>query len=144
MSAENAVQRKVWLKIGRTSIMFRCNTGKGWVSGAGPAYRMTDGSVRIPAGRTVLLGLGLSNGEPVKGTSDLIGYTPVVVTAEMVGQTLAVFTAVETKRTENGKTSADQKNFIKQVVDNGGIAGVANSEEAADHIFLMWHARFGA
>lgn len=62
------------------------------------------------------------------GSSDLIGWTPVVVTQEMVGQTLAVFTAIETKA-KGKKATGAQNNFIGAVVHDGGIAKVAYSVE---------------
>lgn len=63
-----------------------------------------------------------------KGSSDLIGWTPVTITPEMVGKKLAVFTAVEVKRNKFGKYRAtnDQKHFIAAVKNNGGKAGVAD------------------
>ncbi len=138
MSAESTVQRQVWLGMGRKSVLFRLNTGKAWVSGGAPVYRLKDGAVVVPAGRMIALGFSLANTDPVKGSSDLIGYTPVEITAAMVGKTIAVFTAIETKKSKNGKTSADQLNFIKQVKDAGGIAGVANSPEAGNAIIEVW------
>lgn len=138
MSLEGSVQREVWLSLGRLCRLFRVNTGKGWVSGAGPVQRLADGSVLVPAGRPIALGLAMPNGDPVPGTSDLIGFTPVTVTAEMVGTTLPVFTAIETKRTKGGRTTNDQLSFVERVCREGGIAGVANSPEAAQAIVRTW------
>lgn len=142
MSKEATVQRQVWLELGRDCRIFRVNTGKAWVSGAGPAQRLKDGSVLVPAGRPIALGLALPSGDPLVGCSDLLGWTPVVVTASMVGQTLPVLTAVETKRTTGGKASEAQLNFVGQVAQAGGIAGIANSPEAARSILNTWLARF--
>ena len=66
------------------------------------------------------------NGVPVRcglcvGSSDLIGYTPVLITPEHVGTVLAVFTAVETK-TRRGRAAALQLRFLDSVRDAGGIA----------------------
>ena len=142
MSSEATIQRQIWLSLGRTSRIFRVNTGKAWISGSGPAQRLKDGSVLVPAGRPIALGLALPNGDPLVGCADLLGFTPVVVTAEMVGQTLPVFTAIETKRSKGGKASEAQLNFVSQVVKAGGIAGIANSVESAQAIVDLWHARF--
>ena len=142
MSSEAVVQRAVWLELGRDSRLFRLNTGKGWVSGSGPAQRLKDGSVLVPAGRPIALGLAMPSGDPVVGASDLIGWTPVRITPEMVGQTLPVFTAIETKRTKGGRATEAQLHFVGQVVQAGGIAGVANSADAARAILASWHARF--
>lgn len=142
MASEASVQRLVWLELGADCRLFRLNTGKGWVSGAGPAQRLQDGSVLVPAARPIALGLAMPSGDPVVGASDLIGFTPVVVTEAMVGRTLPVFTAIETKRTKGGRATADQLHFVGQVVGAGGVAGVANSPEAARAILVSWLDRF--
>lgn len=136
MASESNVQRAVWVAVAATTILFRVNTGRAWLSGMGPAgvRKLTDGSVHIQAARPIALGFSSTNGEPVKGTSDLNGWTPVVITPDMVGCRVAVYTAIETKKSNGGRTSADQANFIQQVQRAGGIAGVANSPEAAQAI----------
>lgn len=140
MAAESSVQRQVWAAIAASTILFRINTGRAWLSGMGPAgaRKLTDGSVHLVAARPIALGFSRTNGDPVSGTSDLIGWTPVLITQEMVGSTIGVFTAIETKKTKGGKTSEDQHNFIEQVHRAGGIAGVANSPEAAKKIIEDW------
>lgn len=81
-------------------------------------------------------------GRPIKygvcnpGGSDLIGWTPVVITPDMVGKTVAVFTAVEVK-TENGRPTEAQLNFIAQVLKAGGYAGIARSP--ADAVAILRH-----
>ncbi len=136
MAAESSVQKHVWAAVAATSILFRINTGRGWLSGRGPdgVSRFTDGSVKIQDARPIALGFARTNGEPVVGTSDLCGWTSVLITADMVGCRIAAFTAIETKKTANGRTSKDQLNFIDQVIRAGGIAGVANSADAAKKI----------
>lgn len=140
MAAENTVQRQIWLALGRVSRLFRLNTGKAWLSSLGPAgvHRLKDGSIHIEAPRPIALGLGLPNGDPLVGASDLIGWTTVEITPEMVGRRVAVFTAVETKRTKGGKASEDQINFVEQVKQAGGIAGIANGELLAKGIIDEW------
>jgi len=64
------------------------------------------------------------------GSSDLIGWTPVVVTPDMVGKTVGIFTAVEVKKS-NGRASKSQLNFIDRVKMDGGIAGIATNESEA-------------
>jgi hypothetical protein len=44
----------------------------------------------------------------------------------MVGRKLAIFTAIEVK-TEKGRPTKAQQNFIEQVHNAGGIAGVCRS-----------------
>lgn len=118
--------------------LFRTNSGKAWLSGAGPARRQPDGSVVVPAARPVALGLALVNGNPVPGQSDLGGWLSMTVTQEMVGQLIAVYVAIEAKRTEGGVISEDQLNFVAQVTKAGGIAGVANTPAVAQAIITDW------
>lgn len=58
------------------------------------------------------------------GSSDLVGWTPVIVTPEMVGRTLAVFTAVEAKVGRRHATP-EQARFLDVVQAAGGIATLA-------------------
>lgn len=136
MTSESTVQRAVWVAVAATTILFRVNTGRAWLSGMGPAgvRKLTDGSVHIQAARPIALGFSNTSGEPVKGTADLNGWTSVVITPDMVGCRVAVYTAIETKKSKGGRTSDDQANFIQRVREAGGIAGVANSAEAARQI----------
>ena len=69
-----------------------------------------------------------------EGSSDLIGWTPIVITPDMVGKKVALFTAVEVKLNKNGKYRATekQKNFIKAVIDAGGLATIADSYDDFD------------
>jgi hypothetical protein len=103
--------------------MFRNNVGMAWT---GRVVRNTNGSITIHDPRPLDAGL-------CKGSSDLIGWTPVTVTPDMVGQRLAVFTAIEVKGPK-GKTSPEQTNFIDRVKIDGGIAGVARSADDATQI----------
>lgn len=57
------------------------------------------------------------------GSSDLIGWTSIEITSEMIGKKIAVFTAVEIK-TEKGKVSPEQKIFLDNVKNAGGIAKI--------------------
>lgn len=136
MASESNVQRLAWAAVASTTILFRVNTGRAWLSGMGPpgVRKLTDGSVHIQAARPIAMGFARPSGDPVTGTSDLIGWSSVVVTPDMVGCRVAVFTAIETKKSKGGRTSDDQANFIAQVLKAGGIAGVANSPEAARSI----------
>ena len=71
-----------------------------------------------------------------KGSSDLIGWTPITITPEMVGSKIAVFTAVEVKKNKFGKYRAteEQKHFISAVQANGGRAGVADCKADLERI----------
>lgn len=124
MSTEHNIQQDIRLALSRAgSRMFRNNVGTGWT---GRVVRNTNGSITIYDPRPLDAGL-------CKGSSDLIGWTPVTVTADMVGKRLAVFTAIEVKGPK-GKTSPEQTNFIDRVKIEGGIAGVARSANDAIQI----------
>lgn len=97
--------------------LFRNNTARAWAGN-----RIThhpDSSVTIRNARPIHAGLCL-------GSSDLVGWMPVVVTPDMVGETVAIFTAVEIK-TPRGRPSAGQVNFIDAVNRAGGFAGFSRS-----------------
>lgn len=65
------------------------------------------------------------------GSSDLVGWTPVIVTPEMVGRTLAVFTAVEAK-VGRRQATAEQARFLDVVQAAGGIATLARETDDVD------------
>ena len=134
MTAENNVMRRSWLALSKVmTTVFRLNTGMAWMSNLGPkgVRKLEDGSVHIVSPRPISVGFTYPDGKPVKGACDLPGWTEKVVTPEMVGCKVAVFTSIESKRTEGGKVSEDQKTWMEAVLRAGGIAGVANSPEAA-------------
>jgi hypothetical protein len=97
-------------------VLWRNNVGTGWT---GDAARLADGSVLIRHARPLHAGLCV-------GSSDLIGYRPVVVTAAMVGTTLAQFAAIEVK-TARGRERPEQRHFRTVVTAAGGLAVVARS-----------------
>lgn len=138
MATEKTTLREVWLALGPVARLFRINTGRAWVSGAGPARMLPDGTAVVPAARPVALGLSFPNGDPVVGTPDLIGWTPVVITQDMVGRTLPIWTGVETKASRGGRRREGQINFVQQVQNAGGIAGFASSPEQALEIIEAW------
>lgn len=139
MTAESSQQRAIWLAAGALAgvVLFRVNSGKAWF-GHGAPQRLNDGSVVIPGARPVALGLALTNGDPVVGQSDLLGWRTITITPDMVGARVAVFMAVECKRETGGRTSSQQRHFIDQVRQAGGIAGVANTPGAALAIVQQW------
>lgn len=139
MALEGANQRAIWLAAAALAgtVLFRANSGRAWL-GSGPPRRLTDGSVVIPGARPIALGLALANGDPVVGQSDLLGWRTITVTPDMVGCRVAVFAAIEAKREVGGRTSADQRRFVDVVQRAGGIAGVANTPEAAVRILDAW------
>ena len=115
--------------------LFRNNVGAGWI---GRSVKVTPSNInsirsRIKTGDVVISDARRFNSGLCKGSSDGIGWTPVLITQDMVGNQLAVFTAIEAK-TARGRASPEQKNFIDQVNNAGGIAGVARSGEDAERI----------
>lgn len=73
------------------------------------------------AGTPIVCGL-------LEGSSDGIGYLPVVITPEMVGKKVAIFLGVEVK-TGRDKLKPKQILFMDTVNANGGIALCARTEE---------------
>jgi hypothetical protein len=61
----------------------------------------------------------------------LIGWTSTEITADMIGKKIAIFTALEVK-TETGKISDDQKIFLENVKNSGGIAKICRKLEDLD------------
>lgn len=98
---------------------FRQNTGMGW---AGQATRINHDTVVVKHARPLHAGL-------CKGSSDIIGWTPVEITPDMVGQRVAVFTAIEVKK--SSRATQQQIRFINAVNAAGGIAGIAHSPDEA-------------
>lgn len=64
------------------------------------------------------------------GGSDLIGLRSVLVTPDMVGTRVAVFVAVEVKDTA-GRATPEQTNFLRTILEAGGIAMLVRSPEEA-------------
>ena len=70
-------------------------------------------------GRYVQFGLA-------KGSSDLIGFKKIKITKDMIGQEIAQFVSIEIK-TEKGKLTTQQNNWLTFINKAGGITGVARS-----------------
>jgi len=78
-------------------------------------FRNNIGLAKFPGGARVKYGL-------IPGASDLIGWRTV--------NNRAIFIALEVK-TDGGKVTPGQENFIARVKEAGGIAGVVRSVEEA-------------
>ena len=63
------------------------------------------------------------------GSSDSVGWRPVVITAEMVGTTMAQFVAAEIKTLGYKRVTDQQANFLQQVADAGGLAMIVKERE---------------
>ncbi|MDP3328753.1 VRR-NUC domain-containing protein [Parvibaculum sp.] len=127
--SEHNIMRGIMIAVSKGGArFFRNNVGMGWV---GKSKRFSEptqilvkpGDVVIRQARPLHAGL-------CEGSGDLIGWTPVVILAEHVGMTLPVFSSIEVK-SETGSTSEEQNNFSEQVIQAGGIAGVARSDAEA-------------
>ena len=103
--------------------LFRQNTGQGWVGQSRRFSRpetviVQPGDVLIRNARPLHAGL-------CEGSSDLIGWTQ--------RDGAAVFTAIEVK-TERGRVTPEQAQFVDVVTAAGGIAGIARSVEDAQRL----------
>ena len=93
-------------------------------------FRNNVGRLRTKDGAYVQYGLCV-------GSSDLIGYVPVVITPDMVGRRVALFCAVECK-TETGRISEDQRRFLAALERAGAVSGVARSAGDLETILAPW------
>ena len=115
-NSETRIQQEIRLALGQRSDLrlFRNETGK------------------LPdprTGRWVQFGLA-------KGSSDLIGFKTVKITPEMIGQEVAQFVSIEIK-TERGKLTDVQQNWLRKVKSSGGIVGVARTVKDALQILKV-------
>ena len=123
MQEENNIQRQILLGVSKKSPetrLFRNNVGLGYM---GTVAREEPPVIVLRNYRYVKYGLHV-------GSSDLIGWKSIEITPDMIGKRVAVFASVEVK-TETGKPTAEQKNWIDQVRKAGGIAGVVRSVDDA-------------
>lgn len=95
--------------------IFRCNTGEGWIGKA--IFFSKPAKIEVYPGDVIIrnakrIHFGLTN-----GGGDYIGYSKI-----------GKFISIELK-TDTGKPSDDQLNFIDAVKSVEGIAGVCRSEE---------------
>lgn len=110
--------------------IFRNNVGVGWAGKF--KRRFENGDVLIGNARPLNSGLCV-------GSSDLIGWSPLLISDSMVGSTVAVFTALEAK-TKKLKTTEVQENFLKQVIRCGGFAAVIRSVDDYEKEMELWKA----
>lgn len=103
--------------------LFRCNNGVGWV---GTLVWKRGGRVLLDNARPLRAGL-------VKGSGDLIGWVEREITPDMVGQRVAVFASLEAKE-GTGRPDKDQRTWLQNVKDAGGIAGIVRSVDDAHEL----------
>lgn len=124
---EKTVLKQIMLAASKAgAIIFRQNVGQAW---QGSKVEVKGKTVVIQNAMPITMGL-------TNGSSDLIGWKSFVIEPHMVGQKVAVFVAIEAKREKGGRTSKEQQTFIDAVRSAGGIAGVANSPEAAVELLI--------
>lgn len=113
--SERAIQNEILLAASTAGwTLFRNNVGVGW---AGEASKLPDGSVLIRNPRPLHAGL-------CTGSSDLIGWRPLLIGPEHIGTMVAQFAAVEVK-TKTGRATKDQANFLRVVEEAGGVSVLA-------------------
>ena len=101
--------------------LFRQNTGEGW---AGKMFRSPmPCSVRMNPTDVLIRNAAPLKAGLCKGSSDIIGWKPVVITPDMVGKTVAIFTAIEVKYGTT-RITEEQQNFVDQVNKHGGLAKI--------------------
>ena len=121
---ERAIQNEILLAAsGQGYTLFRNNVGVGW---QGDATRLADGSILIRNPRPLHAGLCV-------GSSDLIGWRPILIGPEHLGATIAQFVGVEVK-TASGKESKPQETFRRVVTGAGGLALVARGPGDLDGV----------
>lgn len=115
--------------------IFRNQVGLGW---QGRVSRFTTvkqitvhpGDVLVRDARALKSGL-------CNGASDLIGWKSIEITPAMAGKRIAVFVAIETK-SDTGKLTDEQENFLIQVLSAGGIGIAAYDVDLTSHEVLAW------
>lgn len=120
---ESNLTKLILLKIAsiRGLRVFRNNVGTAWT---GKVIQRSKNFITLADPRPLSSGL-------CKGSSDYIGWKTVEITPEMVGTKVAVFVGLEFK-VDSGRASKDQINFIKQVREAGGFAGIVKKEQDAE------------
>lgn len=119
--SEKNIQQEIRKAVSQAGgVTFRNNVGQGIL---GRVLKQEGGTFHIVNGRRVDYGLCV-------GSSDLIGWRTITITPDMVGKQIARFMALEVK-TQTGKATAEQINFIQAVRKAGGISGVVRSTDEA-------------
>lgn len=104
--------------------LFRNNVGLGWTGKS--IHISEEANIRVFPGDVVIRSARPLHAGLAQGSSDLIGFQPVLITQDMVGTQVAVFTAAEIKQ-DGGVVSVEQRNFLRVVKEAGGIAFIAKS-----------------
>jgi hypothetical protein len=111
--------------------LFRNSVGMAWQGRITEEQTMVDKNgapvhvVELAAARRVNYGLA-------RGSSDLVGWRPLVITEDMVGQTVAQFVSVECKTKAYSRTTDEQDIWLGQVAQSGGAAYLAREQKAGE------------
>lgn len=92
-------------------------------------FRFQCGHFELKDGRRITVG--------IPGMSDLQGWKSITIGPEHIGKTLAVYVAIECK-SEKGRATDAQIEFIQTVSRMGGMAGIARSVDDAKEIIGVW------
>jgi hypothetical protein len=81
----------------------------------------------------------IQTGMGVHGIPDRVACVPVTITREMVGKRVGLFVAVEAKapgrrREKLGGASGAQANIMREIIDAGGVAMLADGKPDADFL----------
>jgi hypothetical protein len=125
---EKNIQSLIQLAVSRAckTVLFRNNTGMAWTGNQFMHIRKP-GTAQLSPGDLVIRQARPFHAGLCTGSSDLIGWTVKKITPDMVGKEIAIFTAVEVKK-PSGRATKEQVNFINQINQSGGIAGIAKSD----------------
>lgn len=114
MNKETILQRQIMIALSKEGhVCWRNETGQFWT---GKPIHKDGQTVTLSGANMIPVGLCV-------GSSDIIG----------IHRDSGLFFAIEVK-TENGRVTSEQKQFISVVRNNGGISGVARSIEDALNI----------
>lgn len=118
---ETTILQRIRLALGRVPglRLFRQNVGQAWM---GKVISRTPDMIVIKDPRPVQFGLH-------PGSGDLIGWRTIEIMPEHVGRRFAVFVSIEVK-TPTGRVRSEQENWQRVVLEAGGLAVVARSEES--------------
>jgi len=125
--SESTLLRHIQLALtGAGCRVMRNNVGNGYLGEF--VTVLPNGDVVLRNWRRVQFGLA-------PGSSDLIGWHPLLIGPEHVDRTVAVFTSVEVK-TPRGRAAPEQRAWLDAVREAGGIAVLARSQDEAVEFVL--------
>ena len=119
--------------------LFRNSVGMAWQGRITEDQNIIDPKSQRPVYVIELTDARRVNYGLVKGSSDLIGWRPLVITADMVGKTIAQFVAVDCKTKAYKKVTEEQENWLNQVQKSGGYAALAREKKNENPEIIEWN-----